>query len=71
MWPHAPAVRRPAQPAAGRALHLHHTKQFLSHFRFDTLRNLPNMEQFEEAGLLSKRKLLAGALPGTSARPRI
>jgi segregation and condensation protein B len=38
-------------------------KQFLSHFGFDTLRDLPDMEQLEEAGLLSKQKLLAGALP--------
>jgi segregation and condensation protein B len=40
------------------------TKQFLSHFGFDTLRDLPDMEQLEDAGLLSKQKLLAGALPG-------
>ena len=36
------------------------TKQFLSHFGFDTLRDLPDMEQLEEAGLLSKARLLAG-----------
>jgi segregation and condensation protein B len=36
----------------------------LSHFGFETLRDLPDMEQLEEAGLLSKQKLLAGALPG-------
>jgi hypothetical protein len=29
-----------------------------------TLRDLPDMEQLEEAGPLSKQKLLAGALPG-------
>jgi segregation and condensation protein B len=40
------------------------TKQFLSHFGFDTLRDLPDMNELEEAGLLSKQKLLAGALPG-------
>jgi hypothetical protein len=40
------------------------TKQFLSHFGFDTLRDLPDIEQVEEAGLLSKQKLLAGVLPG-------
>jgi segregation and condensation protein B len=40
------------------------TKEFLSHFGFDTLRDLPDMEQPEEAGLLSKQRLLAGALPG-------
>jgi hypothetical protein len=37
-------------------------KEFLSHFGFDTLRDLPDMEQFEEAGLLSKQRLLAGEL---------
>jgi hypothetical protein len=30
----------------------------------ETLRDLPDIEQLEEAGLLSKQKLLAGALPG-------
>jgi len=34
------------------------------HFSFDTFRDLPDMEQLEEAGLLSKQKLLGGALPG-------
>ena len=29
-----------------------------------TLRDLPDIEQLEEAGLLSKQKLLAGAFPG-------
>ncbi|WGR90670.1 SMC-Scp complex subunit ScpB (plasmid) [Bradyrhizobium sp. ISRA443] len=39
------------------------TKGFLSYFGFDTLRDLPDMEMLEEAGLLSKEKLLAGELP--------
>ena len=39
------------------------TKEFLSHFRFDTLRDLPDMEAFEDAGLLGKEKLLAGVIP--------
>lgn len=39
------------------------TKAFLSHFGFDTLRDLPDMEALEDAGLLSKEKLLAGDLP--------
>jgi hypothetical protein len=47
------------------------TRQFLSHFGFDTLRDLPDVERHEDAGLLNKQKLLTGALPGTSARPRI
>ncbi|MBR0866694.1 SMC-Scp complex subunit ScpB, partial [Bradyrhizobium diazoefficiens] len=39
------------------------TKSFLSHFGFDTLRDLPDMEMLEDAGLLSKDKLLAGEFP--------
>ena len=39
------------------------TKAFLSHFGFDTLRDLPDMEALENAGLLSKDKLLAGDIP--------
>ncbi len=37
---------------------------FLSHFGFDTLRDLPDMEALEDAGLLSKERLLAGDFPG-------
>ena len=39
------------------------TKAFLSHFGFDTLRDLPDFEALEDAGLLSKEKLLAGDIP--------
>lgn len=39
------------------------TKTFLSHFGFDTLRDLPDFEALEDAGLLSKDKLLAGDIP--------
>ena len=39
------------------------TKSFMSHFGFDTLRDLPDMEMLEDAGLLSKDKLLAGEFP--------
>ncbi|MER8523375.1 SMC-Scp complex subunit ScpB [Mesorhizobium sp. M1076] len=35
------------------------TKTFLSHFSFETLRDLPDMEKLEDAGLLDKAKLLA------------
>jgi segregation and condensation protein B len=35
------------------------TKAFLSHFGFDTLRDLPDIEMLEDAGLLSKDRLLA------------
>jgi hypothetical protein len=33
---------------------------FLAHFGFDTLRDLPNFEALEAAGLLCKEKVLAG-----------
>lgn len=36
------------------------TKAFLLEFGLDTLRDLPNFEALEDAGLLSKEKLLAG-----------
>ncbi|GEC17154.1 SMC-Scp complex subunit ScpB [Nitrobacter winogradskyi] len=39
------------------------TDEFLSHFGFDTLRDLPDMETLEDAGLLSKERLLAGDFP--------
>ena len=39
------------------------TNGFLSHFGFNTLRDLPDMEMLEDAGLLSKDKLLAGEFP--------
>ena len=54
----------PRSPQPGAPYTYVTTKQFLSHFGFETLRDLPDMEQLEEAGLLSKQKLLAGALLG-------
>ena len=39
------------------------TPAFLSHFGIETLRDLPDMEALEDAGLLSKVRLLAGAFP--------
>lgn len=39
------------------------TKTFLSQFGLDTLRQLPDFEALEDAGLLSKEKLLAGDIP--------
>ncbi len=39
------------------------TREFLSHYGFNTLRDLPDMEALEDAGLLSKDKLLAGEFP--------
>jgi segregation and condensation protein B len=54
----------PRSPQPGAPYTYVTTKHFLSHFGFESLRDLPDMEQLEEAGLLSKQKLLAGALPG-------
>lgn len=39
------------------------TKEFLSHFGFETLRDLPDMEALEDSGLLSKERPLAGEIP--------
>ena len=39
------------------------TKAFLLEFGLDTLRDLPDFEALEDAGLLSKEKLLAGDIP--------
>ncbi len=36
------------------------TKEFLLEFGLDTLRDLPDFEALEDAGLLSKEELLAG-----------
>ncbi|RWE15222.1 MAG: segregation and condensation protein B, partial [Mesorhizobium sp.] len=43
------------------------TKNFLSQFGLDTLRQLPDFEALEDAGLLSKEKLLAGGIPAGQA----
>jgi segregation and condensation protein B len=39
------------------------TSGFLAHFVFQTLRELPDLEMLEDAGLLSKARLLAENLP--------
>lgn len=53
----------PRSPQPGAPYTYVTTKTFLSHFGFDTLRDLPDFEALEDAGLLSKEKLLAGDLP--------
>ncbi|MEZ0213169.1 MAG: SMC-Scp complex subunit ScpB [Xanthobacteraceae bacterium] len=53
----------PRSPQPGAPYTYVTTKQFLSHFGFDTLRDLPDMEALEDAGLLSKDRLLAGDFP--------
>lgn len=53
----------PRSPQPGAPYTYVTTKEFLSHFGFDTLRDLPDMEALEDAGLLSKERLLAGDIP--------
>ncbi|TIT20132.1 MAG: SMC-Scp complex subunit ScpB [Mesorhizobium sp.] len=57
----------PRSPTPGAPYTYVTTKTFLSHFGLDTLRDLPDFEALEDAGLLSKEKLLAGdIMPGFS-----
>jgi segregation and condensation protein B len=53
----------PRSPTPGAPYTYVTTKAFMSHFGFDTLRDLPDFEALEDAGLLSKEKLLAGDIP--------
>jgi len=53
----------PRSPQPGAPYTYVTTKGFLAHFGFDTLRDLPDMEALEDAGLLSKDRLLAGDIP--------
>lgn len=53
----------PRSPTPGAPYTYVTTKGFLLEFGLDTLRDLPNFEALEDAGLLSKEKLLAGEIP--------
>ncbi|MGN6585692.1 MAG: SMC-Scp complex subunit ScpB [Rhizobiaceae bacterium] len=53
----------PRSPRPGAPYNYVTTKSFLSQFGFDTLRDLPDFDALEEAGLLSKEKLLDGDIP--------
>lgn len=53
----------PRSPQPGAPCTYVTTKAFLSQFGFETLRDLPDMEALEDAGLLGKDKLLAGEIP--------
>lgn len=53
----------PRSPQPGAPYTYVTTKNFLSQFGLDTLRQLPDFEALEDAGLLSKVKLLAGDFP--------
>ena len=50
----------PRSPQPGAPYTYVTTKAFLSQFGLDTLRDLPDFEALEDAGLLSKEKLLSG-----------
>lgn len=53
----------PRSPKPGAPYTYVTTKAFMSHFGLGTLRDLPDFEALEDAGLLSKDKLLAGDIP--------
>lgn len=58
----------PRSPTPGAPYTYVTTKEFLLEFGLDTLRDLPDFEALEDAGLLSKEKLLAGdILPAVEA----
>lgn len=52
----------PRSPTPGAPYTYVTTKTFLSHFGLDTLRDMPDFEALEDAGLLSRDKLLAGEI---------
>lgn len=52
----------PRSPKPGAPYTYVTTKAFLSHFGLETLRDLPDYEALEDAGLLSKERALAGDL---------
>ncbi|TJV44895.1 MAG: SMC-Scp complex subunit ScpB, partial [Mesorhizobium sp.] len=57
----------PRSPTPGAPYTYVTTKAFLLEFGLETLRDLPDFEALEDAGLLSKEKLLAGdIMPGFS-----
>lgn len=61
----------PRSPTPGAPYTYVTTKDFLLEFGLDTLRDLPDREALEDAGLLSKEKLLAGdIMPGFSGGER-
>lgn len=53
----------PRSPTPGAPYTYVTTKEFLLEFELGTLRDLPDFEALEDAGLLSKEKLLAGDIP--------
>ena len=60
----------PRSPTPGAPYTYVTTKDFLVEFGLGTLRDLPDFEALEDAGLLSKEKLLAGDVaPDFSSQP--
>ncbi|MGI3124526.1 SMC-Scp complex subunit ScpB [Nitratireductor sp. PBL-C9] len=57
----------PRSPQPGAPYTYVTTPGFLAHFGFETLRDLPDFEKLEDAGLLNKEKLL-GDIPGAMER---
>jgi segregation and condensation protein B len=53
----------PRSPKPGAPYTFVTTKGFLCQFGLDTLRDLPDIEKLEDAGLLSKEKMLAADIP--------
>jgi len=53
----------PRSPTPGAPYTYVTTREFLLEFGLDTLRDLPDFEALEDAGLLSKEKLLAADIP--------
>jgi segregation and condensation protein B len=53
----------PRSPQPGAPYNYVTTHEFLSQFGFETLRDLPDFERLEDAGLLSKDRLLADDFP--------
>ncbi len=53
----------PRSPRPGAPYAFVTTKTFLAQFGFESLRDLPDIEALEDAGLLGKDKLLAGDFP--------
>jgi segregation and condensation protein B len=53
----------PRSPTPGAPYTYVTTKEFLLEFGLNTLRDLPDFEALEDAGLLSKEKLLTGDIP--------
>lgn len=59
----------PRSPQPGAPMTYVTTPKFLSEFGFDSLRDLPDLEALEDAGLLNKELLDAADIPSTMPEP--